>query len=414
MQSLPLFPGSVFAFGPNCASIKLMALSILAVSALALAGGQSQLGSVAEISRSVGQSGVFDGAGKSFRTGGRPLRFEGKSAILSNFSVDGEIWLGTGTYSLVGVKARGIRLSRVSATRIEGCQLELPGGSRGMEPGQGVGIWIIGSSNVTIRDCTLTGFRIGIEAMPGHPWTFRDEAKVRGIESWWKDGDQFVGGVNINGGLESRNKPLTVTGNGTNTVVFKLQTGEATDFGRVPYKLDYLPLTQNAWFATRMRDVRCIAEKGNDVTLMSPEVWQRGKTYHLYTYNPKFEMRNLQVLGCRFSDCRVAGVSLYYASGFTVSDNVVTGTTDDYAIGFEQCRNGLVERNRPGSRDSDQRMTIGMIGHQFHHVFSDNGLKLSMQANWRPFVDVVNRTGTIDYLQKSPWQEPGAVPMGGY
>lgn len=391
-----------------------MAISILTAFLVAWNGESAEIGSAAEISRAVAQTGVFDGGGKSYRTGGKPLRIEGKSGLLSNFTVDGEIWLGSATFTLQNVKARGIRLSRVSAARIEGCDLELPGGSRGLEAGQGVGIWIIGSSNVTVKNCSLTGFRIGIEAMPGHPWTFKDKARARGIDSWWKDGDQFVGGVNINGGLESHNKPLTVVGNGTNSVVFRLQTGEKTQYGRVPYKLDYLPLTQNAWYATGMRSVRCTAEMGNDVTLVSPDVWQKGKTYYLYTYNPAEDLRNLQVLGNRFTDCRVAGVSFYYTAGFNVSENFVTGTTDDYAIGFEQCRNGLVERNLAGTRASDQRMTIGMIGHQFHHVFAGNGLKISMQANWRPFVDVVNRTGPIDCLQKSPWQEPGAVPPGGY
>lgn len=329
----------------------------------------------------------FDGSGKVYTAGGGNLVIENRDANLSNFTFDGEIWLGSGSFNVSNVKCKGFRLSGVTKANLTQVQTD----------GAEYGVAAIGGNNITLEKNLFKNHRIGTVVLPGDPHTFKGEAEKRGIA--WTEGNQWVTGTNLGGMIRSTDG-VYFTGNGTTSAKI-LFTWPQGPFWKTDPRL---PMKDN-YFTVAGKKSQWVSDDDSGVTIQSNDgVFEQGKTYWLHTYNPKYEVKGVRIIGNTFQDCHVAGVSAFFIAGSLIQDNIVYGSPDDYEIGLEHARDCRIENNigflYPGG---DVRVRIGLLLGVENIVIKGNNMPVHYNSKNMPESNLVTDVPVKYVGSRSPW-----------
>lgn len=329
----------------------------------------------------------FDGGGKSYTGAGAPLVIENRDANLSNFTYDGEIWLGSGSFNVTNVECKGFRLSGVTGANL----------TRIRTDGAEYGVALIGGNNVTVKDSHFKNHRIGMVILPGDPHTHKLEAEARGIA--WKEGNQWIPGTNLGGMIRSTDG-VYFTGNGTTSARIAFTWPEGPFWKTDPR----LPMKDN-YYTVAGKRVQWVSDDANGVNIQSNDgVFELGKTYWLHTYNPKYEVKGIRIIGNTFENCHVAGVSAFFIAGSLIQDNIVWGSPDDYEIGLEHARDCRIENNigflAPGG---DVRVRIGLLLGVENVTIKGNNMPIHYNAKNEPEVNLVTDSPVKYVGSRSPW-----------
>lgn len=264
-------------------------------------------------------------------------------------------------------------------------------------------ILIHGSSNLTFRRITCKGGKIGIEGASGHPWSFKEESEERGI--LFNPNNMWVLGTNLPAQLSNYALDNSFIGNGTSTQVFKIdQYGSP---GAKIWKCDiWKPLTLNKIEVTGIKAPKIIADRGTEFVISAGEqIFERGRLYHYYTYNPKYEIRNIRIEDSLFDGQEIAGISLYWVANFVIENNLVLDTDKDYAIGIEMGRGGVIRHNMALEAFLDTHASvIGLHGRIESVNIYGNDMPVNYNAHGHPTRNLKSDVAVgMDDRNPTPW-----------
>ncbi|MBX3114141.1 MAG: hypothetical protein KF836_06205 [Fimbriimonadaceae bacterium] len=218
-----------------------------------------------------------------------------------------------------------------------------------------------GGSGLEVRNSIFSGqdgSEIAVEVLPGHPYSFKDTATNRRIQ--WNPNARWNGGTNLSAAIGPLGFKNSFRGNGQDRISIRLGT-----YPNGPiWKTDgQRPLSDNLVEITGKKSANIISETQNEFVLKAEGVFERGKEYFWWTYNPQYNVKNVQIVGNQFRDFKVAGFSGYFVDQFALKDNVFSGIREDYGLGVEMGSNGQIVNN-DGYFGSgyDPRVRIGLIG----------------------------------------------------
>lgn len=261
-----------------------------------------------------------------------------------------------------------------------------------------------GGSGLEARNSVFEGIdrsKIGIEVMPGHPHTFKNEAEARGIK--WDPVSQWKGGTNLSAAIGPLGFRNSFKGNGTNKAVINIG-----DYPKGPiWKTDiFRPLASNVMEVTSKTNAKVVSESKSRFIIQAEGNFEAGKTYYWWTYNPKYDVKNIQIINCRFRDIIVAGFSGYFLKGFALQDNIFSGIRDDYGLGVEMGADGIISRNAGfyGSGDGkDPRVRIGLIGRMVNVKVERNIAPVHYNSMGQKGIGITSDTNIKFVGTQSPW-----------
>lgn len=186
-----------------------------------------------------------------------------------------------------------------------------------------VALLLNGCNNISFDNCVfLTGSNYGLDVAPGHPWSFEDEALLRGLR--WKPGNQFIEGTNLRGHIGSYKDGDSGLYNGF---------GTGSSLITIPFKgapvLDPFTLSSNVWTIHTNETLYCklVSLDSQSAVIRAPKPVLGAFTW--FTYNPKGYVHNVSLRGCQFYGNGKALASFYCVENLSIDDCQFYGGTQD-------------------------------------------------------------------------------------